>query len=144
KDVLEECGESRALARGPREMLVELREGVGQPEEAEVVSESLERSVVAGGGSVVSGLALGHDSSCGGGSVDGAACAKGSRSYSVRARGSAGETPRVCSSRRAVSSATYSSSVRGAERASTIRSTAAYSSAPKRAACASATSRSRV
>jgi hypothetical protein len=90
EDVLEQCRRAGALAHGPREAVVELVEGAGQPEELEVSSESLEGEVAIAGG-VVAGLAvsLGHGQDSWMGAAAGASAADearatGRRSYAVR------------------------------------------------------------
>lgn len=73
EDVLEQRRRAGAFAHGPRQELIELVEGAGQPEELEVSSEPLEDEVVVAGG-VAAGLAvsLGHGDASWAGS---AACA---------------------------------------------------------------------
>jgi hypothetical protein len=61
QEVLEQRGGARALAGGPGELLVELGEGVGQSEEGEVSSESLDDEVVADGRVVAAAGSLGHE-----------------------------------------------------------------------------------
>src|SRR6266702_384922 len=148
--VLEQRGGAGAFARGPGESVVELGEREGQPEELEMSSEPVDELGVVGGVVVVSifAVSLGHGgfswvSSEGAGEVGGAN-ASGRRSYSVRSRGRVRVWPSVSSRRRAVSSATYSSSGRGEQRAARMRSTARCSSALNAAACSSAASTSAV
>ena len=59
ENALEEREVSGSLARGPREVVVEIREGVGQPEEREVSSEPLGNVVGVWVGGVSSAF-LGH------------------------------------------------------------------------------------
>lgn len=63
QDMLEERGRTGALARGPRELLVELGKRTGQSEELEVSSEPLDDEVASACGSFVAltrSVSLGH------------------------------------------------------------------------------------
>jgi len=60
EDVLEQRGRARPLAHGPREEVVELVAGVGQSEEFEVSSESLEGEVGVWGVAAVLAISFGH------------------------------------------------------------------------------------
>jgi len=132
--MLEQRGVTGPFAAGPGEQLVEALAGVGHSEEGEMGAEPLSQSVVGearSGGSAALRLRLvGFRGTWGRDSVgrwerrkrdDGRRSAAG-RTRSGRGLGAA-HTERF-GRRRAVSSATYSSSVRGAERAATMRSTA--------------------
>lgn len=74
EDVIEQRAGAGLLLRGPGEVLVEVLEGVGQPEDFEVLPESFGEIAGAWGS-----LPSGHGASC-------AACAVGRRSYSSRSR----------------------------------------------------------
>jgi hypothetical protein len=126
EDVLEERGRAGPLAGGPREQRVELVAGMGQSEEVEVSAESVEDGVGVGA-SAVAGLGAGAAASVGHAGLSWVRdrAVRGRRSYWVRSRGVARAGPSVCSSRRVVASATYSSSVRGRARRARMRSTAA-------------------
>ena len=92
EDVLEEGGRAGPLAGRPRELLVEIRERPGQPEELEMSSEPGEDGLVGGGAAVArlaadGGASLGHAVVSSGRGRD--AEVSGRRSYSVRSRGSA-------------------------------------------------------
>ena len=90
EDVLEERGRAGALARGPRQPLVELVKRAGQSEEFEVSSEALADEVVVAP-SALSWLRSGGGASLGHSVVssvrDRDAEVRGRRSYSVRSRG---------------------------------------------------------
>ena len=132
--------------------IVELGEGESQSEELEVSPQSREDEGVGRCGAVtrvvvsILAVSLGHAgvSSVGQSVGVGDADASGKRSYSVRSRGWVRVSPRVSSSLRAMSSATYSSRVRGVDRAARMRSTARCSRAPNDAACPRALSMSAV
>ena len=88
EDVLEERGGACPLAGGPGEQFIELAEGVGQSEEDEVPSESLEGEVgIRGRVACVAG-SFGHEVSLGSAAraAPEGSVAPGRRSYSVRSR----------------------------------------------------------
>ena len=90
EDVLEQGGGPGLLAGGPGEQLVEVAEGVGQAEEDEVSSESLEGEVVVGGRVASAAGSFGHGVSLlsSARAAPEGSGAPGRRSYSVRSRGS--------------------------------------------------------